>query len=609
MSSSPTSHPSSPEATSTLVPKGTLKRLIGYFGTVKLRTAGVFVLVGLLGIMEIAQPWLIAVVLGRLAGDSAAEVSWLPGTYADLLIVLAMALALKHMLFYVSHVCAATVGQDLENGLRARLFHQVLALRFTYHDKNRSGETIAKSLRDMEKARRFFREVWFGYLELFVLTTVMLIVVFGTHWSYGLTVSTAMAVGITLCVRTAVRVAQIDRKVSDEYDAVSNVVQENVAGARVVRAFGQEPSEVGKFSGRMNTFSKGWRNMEQYWAVRIPYVMNAYHMALPGVLLVGTWRVSTGAGSLTETMAVLLWCRHVLSRVRPLMRLILIGQQAVASSSRVFEVLDNTDRMPEPGDPKPLAAAVDGKPVGHVRLEDVHFRYGEATPEILKGVDLDIPAGSSLGLIGVTGSGKSSLVQLLGRFYDPTSGTIRLDGTPLEELDPSELRGAVGLVFQEPFLFSGTVSENIAYANPGIDQATIERCASLAAAHEFVTALPKGYETIVGERGVSLSGGQRQRLTIARALAMDPRILIFDDATASVDALTEKRLFQGIRAAAEDRTTIVISQRVTSVRWCDRIAVLEAGVITAVGTHDELVLTSPLYAEIHEHQSLVRASS
>jgi ATP-binding cassette subfamily B protein len=270
----------------------------------------------------------------------------------------------------------------------------------------------------------------------------------------------------------------------------------------------------------------------------------------------------------------------------------------------VFEVLDRDDVIAATAHPKRLPA--DGG--GDLLLEDVRFSHPKR-PSVLRGVSLHVPAGGSLGILGPTGSGKTSLVQLLPRFYDCGGGRILLDGVDVKDVDVHELRRAVGLVFQEPFLFSATVADNIAYGAPDAPRARIVECAKLAAAHEFIEKLPKGYDTVIGERGVSLSGGQRQRLTIARALAMNPRVLVFDDATASVDAVTEKELFDGIRAAARGRTTLVISQRVTSIKWCDRIAVLEQGRVTAVGTHAELVAQSALYREVLRHQQLAGAAA
>ena len=351
--------------------------------------------------------------------------------------------------------------------------------------------------------------------------------------------------GIAGCVMTGRRVAHMARDVSDSYDHVTTVVQENVAGARVVRAFGKEPAEVDKFGDRMDDMTKGWADLERYWTGVMPGVNHLYYLSLPLVLLLGLWRVSEGLGGITEVTMVLLACRLVHHRIRPLTRLVIVGQQATASASRVFEVLDRTELIPPPAEPRELPAKG-----GRLEIEGVHFAHNGDLP-VLKGVSLEVPAGGSLGIIGPTGAGKSTLVQLLPRFYDPDAGAIRLDGIDLRELDVRELRKEVGLVFQEPFLFSGTVTANVGYGKPGTSFEEIQRCVDLAAGTEFVEALPKGYETVIGERGVSLSGGQRQRLTIARALAMDPRVLVFDDATASVDAVTERRLFRGIREGGE----------------------------------------------------------
>jgi len=385
---------------------------------------------------------------------------------------------------------------------------------------------------------------------------------------------------------------------------VTTALQENVAGARVVRAFGREPEEVAKFGGRLGVFTSAWKTLVHFWTTLMPILHHTSYLVSPAAIFVGAWRYAAdpGPARLGEVVAVLLYLRTARDRLRPLTRLVLVGQEAVASAVRVFEVLDRDDDTPIPA--APLALPARG---GDLAFEDVVFAYPNGR-KVLDGLSLHVGAGSSLGILGRTGSGKTSLVHLVPRFYDPTSGAVRIDGVDVRDLRPSDLASAVGLVFQEPFLFSATVADNVAYGRVDATRDDVIAACRLAAAHEFVATLPKGYDTVIGERGVSLSGGQRQRLTIARALVMKPRILIFDDATASVDALTKKELFEGIRAAAAGRTTIVISQRVTSIRWCDRVAVLDAGRIAAVGTHEELLAASGLYREVFAHQALDRGA-
>ncbi len=593
--------PSSPEAAPELGLK-TFERLLARFRPRRVAASGVFLLLLVRSGLEIAYPLVLGSVIDALAGTRGTGTGLPPG-YLLLVALFAAIVLARNAALFASQVAAARLGQDLENKLRRDLFQHVLMLRFRYHDENRSGKTLARSLRDMEKARHFFREVWFGYLEIALLVVVVLVVVFATFWGYGLVVLLTFGTAIAGATFVGKRIAVLDREVSDSYDHVATALQENVAGAHVVRAFGRERAEIGKFGGHMDRFTGGWHAVQRFWTGIMPGLNHVYYLAIPALLIIGTLRIARGEGSLGEITAVLLYVRTVHHRLRPLTRLVILGQQAVASASRVFEVLDETRVVTPPAKQRHLPAQG-----GDLRLEGVTFGHVDDA-HVLRGVDLHVPAGSSLGILGPTGSGKSSLVQLLPRFYDPVAGHIELDGLDVRDLDIHELRAAVGLVFQEAFLFSGTVAENIAYGNPDISMEEVQRCATLAAAHDFVLKLPEGYETIVGERGVSLSGGQRQRLTIARALAMDPRVLIFDDATASVDAVTEKTLFDGIRSAAAGRTTLVISQRVTSVRWCDRIALLEEGVITGIGTHAQMLTSSPLYQEIHHHQQLTRVSS
>jgi ABC-type multidrug transport system fused ATPase/permease subunit len=581
----------------------TLGKLVRRFAPVKVEAAGALFLYVLRTVCDLSVSWMIGATVGMLA-RSWGKGGALPEEFVETMELLAVVMFSRIALMYFATLASAAVAQKIENALRSELFAKVTNLRFTYHDENRSGKTIARSLRDMEKSKVFYREVAFGYVDAVLMILGVLVVTFAAHWTYGAAIGVVVLAAFGLTLHVGTRIARMDRAVSDNYDRVSTNLQENIAGARVVRAFGREPEECAKFGGSLDVFTASWKAEARFWTGLMPWIGSIYPLAYPLVFVIGAWRVGHGLAGVGEVASVIFCTRLVTYRLRPVTRLVIAGQEAVASASRVFEVLERDDVIKPSTSPKRLPA--DGG--GDLILDNVRFSHPKR-PSVLRGVSLHVPAGGSLGILGPTGSGKTSLVQLLPRFYDPDGGRILIDGVDVQDVDVHELRRAVGLVFQEPFLFSATVADNIAYGAPSASREEIVRCAKLAAAHEFIEKLPKGYETVIGERGVSLSGGQRQRLTIARALAMNPRILVFDDATASVDAVTEKELFDGIRAAARGRTTLVISQRVTSLKWCDRIAVLEQGRITAVGTNAELLEKSPLYRDVLRHQQLAGAAS
>lgn len=591
--------PATPSAPADVAVWATLRRLVSRFGAVRGRTAVVFAAHLLRSLLAVAVPVLLTESIG-----AAAEAGGVGGRFPALVAAFLACGLLRGVSFYAVSVATAGLAQDVENRLRRDLFEKVMFLRFAWHDQNRAGKTIVRSLRDMEKAKQFYREVAFGWVEIVLLVLAVTVYAGWTHWSFlaaSVLVFGSTVVGIA---RTGPRIARMDRDAMDDYDRVTTAIQENVAGARVVRAFGRQHHEMGRFDVRLSSFSGKWKALSHYWSTALPIVNHATWLVVPAALAAGALYVaeSPDAVRVTRTMGVLMAMRLARDFLRQLTRLLLLSQEAVASAGRVFEVLDREDTTAARG---PAVALPPGR--GDLRLEDVSFAY---TPgrEVLRGVTLHVPAGGSLGLLGRTGAGKTTLVHLLPRFYDPTAGRILLDGVDLRDVSPPGLASAVGFVFQEPHLFSATVAENVAYGAPGASRERLEACCRTAAVHDFVAGLPKGYDTLVGERGVSLSGGQRQRLTIARALVMDPRVLVLDDATAAVDALTEKDLFRGIRSAATGRTTLVVSQRVTSVRWCDRIAVLEDGRVSAVGTHAELLERSPLYREVNDHQRFVGAT-
>jgi ATP-binding cassette subfamily B protein len=276
------------------------------------------------------------------------------------------------------------------------------------------------------------------------------------------------------------------------------------------------------------------------------------------------------------------------------------AQRATASGERIFQVMDEPEEIAD----RPSAGELPAGG-GHLRFEGVSFEYLEGRP-VLEGVDLDVPPGRTIALIGHTGAGKTTLTSLVPRFYDVSSGRVTIDGADVRDITLTSLRHAIGVIPQDSFLFSATVRENITFGAPYLGDAEVERIARLAQAHEFVAALPNGYDTVIGERGITLSGGQRQRLAIARALAVDPRILILDDATASVDATTEARIRVGLRSAMHNRTTLIIAHRLSTIALADEIVVLDQGRIAARGAHEDLLETSPVYRDIYEHGLLER---
>ena len=323
-------------------------------------------------------------------------------------------------------------------------------------------------------------------------------------------------------------------------------------------------------------------------------------LAQAAVLLVGARMVANGRLTVGGFIAFNLYLGMLIMPLRSLGMWIGQAQRATASGERIFQVMDEPEEIAD----RPGAVELP-EGGGDLRFEGVGFEYMDGRP-VLQDVDLELEPGQTIALIGHTGSGKTTLTSLVPRFYDVTSGRVTLDGVDVRDVKLNSLRHAIGVISQDPFLFSATVRENIMFGASGLDDAAVESIARLAQAHEFVEQLPDGYDTVIGERGITLSGGQRQRLAIARALAVDPRVLILDDATASVDASTEARIRVGLREAMRNRTTLIIAHRLSTIALADEIVVLDDGRIAAQGTHEELLVTSQVYRDIYEHGLLER---
>jgi ABC-type multidrug transport system fused ATPase/permease subunit len=370
--------------------------------------------------------------------------------------------------------------------------------------------------------------------------------------------------------------------------------EESVSGIRIVKAFAREEHMLTRFRNSVtrvfdqNVYST---RLRAFYSPMLGFLPS---LGLAVVLLIGGRQVIAGGMTLGEFTAFYTYLVMLVGPMRMLGMALGMAQRAVASGNRMFEILDRPPRITSPPHAPPLPAGP-----GRLELRDVTLRYNGSEPA-LTDVSLEFEAGRTVALVGPTGSGKTSLVALIARLYDPSEGAVLVDGADVRSVDVRSLRRAIAFVADDSFLFSASVRENIAYARPGASREQIEQAARRAQAHGFIERLPDGYDTLVGERGLTLSGGQRQRLAIARALLADPRILILDDATSSVDATTEAEIKRGLGEAMEGRTTLVVAHRLSTISLADEIVVMDGGRVVDRGTHDELLERSPLYAEIAE---------
>ncbi len=566
-----------------------LRRALTYLRSYKKETFGAFLALLLVAAANLAAPQLIAYAID--SGIGARRFDVILFAVGGL-----VAIALTRGLFtFLQGYLAERASQGVAYDLRNALFAKIERLSFSYYDRAETGQLVTRLTSDVEQIRTFAGS---GVVQLasaavmLVGTTILLLVL---NWQLAL-VALAVVPGIfALLLRLVRRIGPLFRGVQQTLGRLNTVLQEDLAGVKTIRTYSREDYETARYRAVNEELLEKNLTTVRTFSNNFPFVFFLANLGTAAIVLYGGLQVIGGSLLIGELIAFNTYLGFLLFPILTIGFLSAGISRAGASSQRVFEILDAPLEVTDAPGAKPLP------PIScRVEFDDVRFRYPGSEQEILRGVSFAVEPGHTVAILGTTGSGKSTLVNLIPRFYDVTGGSVKLDGHDVRDVTLSSLRSQIGIVLQETLLFSGPVRDNIAYGRPGATQEEIEAAARAAQADGFIRALPKGYDTVVGERGIGLSGGQRQRVAIARALLVNSRLLILDDSTSAVDAQTEAAIQESLdRLMREkDRTVFVIAQRVSTVRDADLILVLDEGEIAARGTHEELLRESELYNEI-----------
>ena len=498
-------------------------------------------------------------------------------------------------LTYGRRIISGRQALGVEYDLRDELYSHFLRLSFGFYDRSQTGQLMSRATMDLQAVRFFLGYGLIFFAQHVVTIVVVTVVLFVYSWQLAL-----VALAITpVIVLTAFRYSRVShpvlRDVQQSLGEVATVAEESITGVHVVKSFAQEKRRAERFGDASNRVFAKTLAANRQRAIYVPLLTFLPFVAQALVLLVGGRMVIDGSMTLGAFSAFYLLLAMLVMPLRMLGMWIGQAQRAVAAGERIFEILDEPEEVSDPTDATPLPPGP-----GEVTFEGVSFGYEPERP-VIEDVDLHIAAGRTVALIGPTGSGKTTLAALVPRFYDTTRGRVLVDGVDVRRLVRRSLRSEIGVISQDPFLFSASIRDNIALGMPDAPFEAVEAAARAAQAHDFILELPHGYDTVVGERGITLSGGQRQRIAISRALLIDPRILILDDATASVDATTEAKIRTGLREVMRGRTTIIIAHRLSTIALADEVVVIDHGHVAAQGTQAELLEASPVFREIHEH--------
>ena len=566
----------------------TFGRLLGFLRPYRTGVVASLALAALAMGATVALPWLTGRAVDRIGRHDTGGLRVLAAAVVGVAV-------LRLLLSVFRRLVAGKVSLGVEYDLRNLLYGHLQELELGFFAGQQTGQLMSRVTVDLQSVRFFL-----GYGLVFIVQSGLTIVLAAAAMLVlqpGLAALALLPVPFVVVVaaRYGRRSRPALQEVQQRIAELTADVEENVSGVRVVKAFAAEERQLARFRGSVARVFDQSMYATRLRAFYNPFIGFLPNLGLAVILLIGGREVTRGSLSLGDFTAFYSYVLMLINPMRQLGIALGMAQRATASGARIFELLDRPPRIVALAGAPPLPP---GR--GRVELRGVRFAYEGATGPALHDIDLVVEAGTTVALVGGTGSGKSTLVQLLGRLYDVSEGAVLIDGADVRDVDLASLRRSIAVVDDDPFLFSATVHDNIAYARPDASREEVELAAERAQAAGFIAELPAGYDTRVGERGLTLSGGQRQRLAIARALLADPRILILDDATSSVDASTEQAIKTALREVMAGRTTFVIAHRLSTIALADDIVVLEGGTIAARGTHGQLIERSPLYAEIAE---------